>query len=83
MARVNVLFKNPASASSVERPRKFKDPSPRMLFQDALRTIASVPEERGEASIANAFVPSMICVTSYFQNYDCRMTLTGVCPVNL
>ena len=59
--RSYILFRNPARARRVERPRKFSDSSPRMLFQDALTTIASVPEERGDARIANAFVPFITC----------------------
>lgn len=53
------LFKNPASASTVETPRRLRVPSPSfvLLSHDALMTIASEPEALGDENTAYAFVP--------------------------
>lgn len=57
-----VLFKYPASARTVATPLRFRVPSasPAILNQDALRSMASVPEARGDSSTAYALVPFIV-----------------------
>lgn len=52
-------FRNAASESTVAMPRRFKvpSPSPIRLSLEALMTIASVPDARGDDRMAYAFVP--------------------------
>jgi hypothetical protein len=54
LQKVNSRFKKPAIAKTIETPRIFNVPSssPILLIHDALITIASVPEWRGDANMA-------------------------------
>lgn len=46
--RMDILFRKSASAITVAMPRRLYGSSPTSLSHDALRTIASEPEARGE-----------------------------------